>query len=231
VIARLTRARAIELLRPALGFAFALMLPMLPLESRWTTLFFVLALLAFMVARVLVLVEPEARRFLATHPLPMWMHLGEATCVMLALVFGLLMLAGQGLTIGIGAGVLIAVCYLLLHGVGLTLAERAVTGDDKPARPSMRSFIAGTTFVAEESLLLATMVMTEGERAAMSRAPWDLSSTLTLPLVAVVVLIACYVPIQRLSRAAGDPEALPIDALAIQITVLFVYALTGTQPL
>lgn len=221
-----------EYLRPALGLAFVIALPMLPADAWWTGVVFAVALLSYIVARVLVLVEPEARRFIVEHPLPLWMHLGEAVFVTLALVLAMVVVHERGLlAIGAATGTIVAIGYLLAHGAGLVTAEALIGPSEAPARPGMRRFIVIATFFAEEAVLLSTLMATEGARVSMMQSPWSPWQSLTLPIVGIVVLFACYVPITRISRAADDPERLPIDALLIQIAALFVYALTGTLPL
>ena len=221
-----------EHLRPVLALAFVILAPHLPMHTAWMAAVFALALVAYVVARILVLVEPRARSFLAEHPIPLWLHLGEAVFVTLALVLAMVMVDERGLlSIGVATGTILAIGYLLAHGVGLLVAEAVLGTSDAPPKLGMRRFIVAAAFIAEESVLLATISVTEGGRASMASSPWHWWNTLTLPIFAIIVLVVCYIPITRISRAAGDPERLPVDALIIQIAALYVLALTGTLPI
>jgi hypothetical protein len=221
-----------EYMRPALGLLFVILVPLLPAGSPWTATVFVLALLAYIVARVLVLVEPEARRFIVDHPIPLWMHIGEAVFVTLALILAMVLAHERDLvSIGIGAGTILAIGYLLVHGVGLVLTENLLGTSDAPPREGMRKFMIVATFIAEESVLLSALVTAEGARVDLLNGPWQPWRLLFVPIFPIVLLIACYIPISRIGRAAGDPERVPTDAIVVQIAALYVYALTGTLPL
>lgn len=221
-----------EHLRPALGVAFMFIVPAIPGDSIAAALIFAAAVIAYMAARVVVLVEPEARRYILDHPVPRWMHIGEACFVSFALILAMVMVSERGiLDIGMVAGTLVAIGYLVAHGVGFTLAEALLSPTQAPAKPGLRRFAMVAAFVAEESVLLANMLSVEGARASMGDQPWGWTDTLTLPLFAIFVLVMCYLPITRISRAADDPERGPLDAIVIHVAALYVFALTGGFPL
>jgi hypothetical protein len=212
--------------RGLVAFLFVLVVPRLPARSMISWLVLATGILVYIAARTLVLFEPGTLSRLRDAPMPMILHIGEAVIVSLALVL-VVSLFGEHVGLSLPAGVLIVVGYLLYHGVVLQLAERWLPAKGEP-RVSLARFILGASFVAEQGLLLTSMVVTQGARHGMVTGPWSAWEILTLPLGGIVVIVVGFLPIARVATAAADDARREVlNTVVIQVAALYAFAITG----
>ncbi|MCB9568242.1 MAG: hypothetical protein H6710_13700 [Myxococcales bacterium] len=233
VAAEIVRSRGISL-RAGLGLLLALVFPHLPVESPWVALVFVGGWLAYVIARVLLLREPGALRVIAAAPPSLPYFIGEGLFVSLALVLLLVWLDSAGLVVvPPGPAIVMVIAYLLFHTVVLYFLTGFLAGgvaDDAKPRPRLRLFIRVAAFLAEESVLLAALAVTEGARVTALSEPWSLLDLLTAPLMGIVLLIFCYRPIAGISAAVTDAPLEIGEIVVLQAAALYVLAFTGSLP-
>ncbi|MCA9658929.1 MAG: hypothetical protein KC486_11345 [Myxococcales bacterium] len=221
-------------IRAALGLLFALLFPRLSLTSPWFAVAFAGGWLLFVVARLLVLREPAALRFLRATPSGLALHVGEAVFVSLALAFLLLWLAGLGLVVvPMTAGIALVLGYFLFHAVVLWMLTSHFTGrvtEHGRSRPQLRRVLRIAAFLGEECVVVAALAVTEGARVEALSGPASVADLLAAPLLGLLLLGLCFTPIARLSQAASD-ETLALGEIAlVHGAALFVLALTGSLP-
>jgi len=221
-------------LRAALGLLFALLYPRLSLGSPALAIAFVGGWLLFVTARLLVLGEPETLRRLQAAPTGPIGHVGEALFVTLALVFILLWLAGiEIVVVPTGAAIIVAIAYFIFHTVvlvGLTaFVSRRLDVSARP-RPGRRTFIHVAAFLAEQAVLVASLAVTEGARRSAVSSPATILDLLSAPVLGLVLLGCCYLPIARLSQATSERPLAIGEIALVQAAALFVLALTGSLP-
>ncbi len=221
-------------LRAALGLLFALVYPRLSLDSPALAIAFAGGWLLFIAARVLIFTEPETLRRLGSTSTGLLGILAEALFVALALAFILLWLTGlELLIVPLGLGLIAVIVTLLLHAF-LLLGLRAVGGrsldTSRPARQGRRTFIHAAAFLAEQCVLLASLAVTEGARRSTVNAPSTLLDLLSAPVLGLVLLALCYLPLARLSQATTDRPLAIGEIALVQAGALFVLALTGSLP-
>jgi len=221
-------------LRATLGLLFALLYPRLTLDSPALAVAFASGWVLFVAARLLVLAEPGALRHLQASPTGPLGHLGESIFVSLALAFVLLWVAGVELiVVPMGAAIVLVILTLVLYTtvLGWLTAHRSrQVGEVDTPRPRKRTIIRVGAFLAEQAVLLAALSITEGARRTAVSAPATILDLLSAPVLGLVLLGACYLPIARLSQAVSD-RPLPIgEIVLVHAAALFVLALTGSLP-
>lgn len=221
-------------LRAALGLLFALLYPRLSLDSPALAIAFATGWLLFVSARLLVLGEPATLRRLREAPTGPIGHVGEALFVTLALVFILLWLAGLELVVvPMGAAIIAVIAYLIFHTLvlmGMMAVASRRLGPDAPPRPRRRAFIHVAAFLAEQTVLVAALAVTEGARRSAVSSPSTILDLLSAPVLGLVLLGCCYLPIARLSQATTDRPLAIGEIALVQAAALFVLALTGSLP-
>jgi len=224
-----------QLLRGLLGFAFPFALVLIPAELRFTAPLIGGGVFAYLAARWLVLAEPTTLMDMGSAAAG---HLGEAVFLSLALTMAVVLLGSSGLiNVGVGAGVILVIIYLLLHGMLLPLLasrriKRAPTG---AGRPNLRRFIRAAAFVAGETVSFMVIAMALHEHDVARQGPWSVWSV--LPITEVVLLLVGYLPIVWLEMAATDTRTNrreeihgATEAVLIQVAAVVVCVFTGHAP-
>lgn len=224
-----------QILRGLLGFAFPYLLVLVPDDKSVKSPLVVAGVFSYIAARWLVLFEPKTLRDMGGTALGHW---GEAIFVSLALVIALVLLHEAGVPVGIGAGVIIVIVYLIAHILLLPMLVRyrVARVEDETERPSLRRFIRGVSFVAGEAVAAMTIGLALHYHESARRGPdwglWDL-----VPIMPLVWLVVGYTPIVWLEMAATKQRNTrqaevhgAIEASLVQAGAIVMSALTGRAP-
>lgn len=217
-------------LRAAFGLAAALVIPRIDVPDALVRVLAAASFLVYLATRLLVLVEPGCRAYLAAHRFGLREAIGEAMFASLWLLFAVLSWSDiVPLSLGLGVGLTCG--FLVVHTLALIFGEAAALARPPAApRPRMRRWLRAGGLAIEESVLFAVMAACAGARADLLAGPWTLSDALTLPLFSAALLLFAYVPIRRAASAAQDTPERIRDVVAIHFGALWLFALTGYEP-
>lgn len=222
-----------QVVRGVLGFGFPFLLTTIPADRQFTAPILFGGVILFITARLAALFEPETLR----RGGGMGMHIGEAIFVCLALTMALVLMAeADYLEIGIGAGVLVVIGYLLFHAIVLPLltAWRMESSKDAPARMGLRRFVYAGAFFAEEGAALMCIALAVHTNIEARQGPWGLWDA--TPVFAMIVLVFFYLPILWLESCAhpglseGESMTAAIEGALLQAGAVLVGAFTGVHP-
>ena len=224
-----------QILRGVLGFAFPYLLLLVPDDTSFKSPLIIAGIFSYIAARWLVAFEPKTLEDMGGTALGHW---GEAIFVSLALVIALMLLNQSGIHVGIGAGIIIVIVYLIAHIILLPFLVMFQVGraEQKPERPYLRRFIRGSAFVAGEAVALMTIALALHYHDEARRGPdwgiWDV-----FPIMPLIWMVVGYTPIIWLEMAATKQRATKaaevhgaIEASLIQAGAIIVSALTGRAP-
>lgn len=225
-----------QVLRGALGLAFPYLLALVPAEQIIIAPIVGVGVFSYIGARWLVVLEPATLADMGGAARGHW---AEAIFVTLALVMALVGLGETGiLNVGIGAGVVICIVYLIAHILLLPLLVhlREKKTEPRAERRMLRRFIRAAAFVAGEAVAAMTISLALHEHHLARSGPdwgvWDL-----LPVTPLVVLVVGFSPIVWLEMAATEDRVGrrreihgAIEASLIQAGAILVTALTGRIP-
>lgn len=229
-----------QLLRGLLAFAFPFLLARVPHDIHYTGPLVVAGVLAYVVARWLVIAEPATLRESGGIS---GGHIGEAIFVTVALAVALTVLHETvdldrtTLTVMV-LGVL---AYLPLHGGLLPflahwyLSRESQRGEERSERPNLRRFIRAAAFVAGETVVLIAIGLALNNHMEARRGPWGVWDV--VPWVEIGLLVIGYLPIVWLEMAATKSRSNKqeeidgaVEATLVQAAAVVVCALTGAAP-
>jgi hypothetical protein len=183
----------------------------------------ILAALAYAVGRAAI-----ARGAMATLPLGAWVTpLGESVMVAAAVALAIRATATHQLhSLGLAEGSAIVLVALVVHAVGLRLADRR-TGEVDAGRKRLAA-VAG--LVGELALTIASLTVAAEALSATLSGPIGKTQLVTSPWPALLTMALSFVPMIRLSLVEAESADAPrraLEAAALTLSGILLVGLGG----